>query len=73
MHMHVVHGRNEQAVAVVYYLFGLLAKSVGAACHVHDAPVLNAHIAMFHDLKVILIASKDDVGLVQFHSLSMVK
>ena len=64
MNVHIVHGRYEQAVAVIYHLFGLLAKSIGATGHVHDAPVLDAHIAMFHDLKVILIASKDDVSFV---------
>ena len=64
MHVHVVHGRYEQAVAIIYYLFGLHAKSVGTTGHVHDAPVLDAHIAMFHNLKVILHASKDDVSLI---------
>ena len=62
--MHIVHGRYEQTVAVIYHLFGLLAKSVSATGHVHDAPVLDAHIAVLHNLKSVLLASKDDVSLV---------
>ena len=67
MHMHVVHGGNEQAVAEIHELCIIIASPWSFCHHLYHAPVvIHGDIAVFQHLKTVFLFCIEDMSLIYF-------
>ena len=68
MHMHIVHGRDEQLVTEVNDLGILNVEVCQIVCNTHYLTVLHSNVTILKDLKVVFLLRKENMCLINlFH------
>ena len=74
MHMHIVHGRDEQSIAEVHHLGIGAIYGIEVIGHGTDlSVVVDSHITIFHDLEAVALLGIYDMSFIYFHGRLKIK